>query len=84
MAGRQSDPNSTQDREPGPTTPRWVKAFGIVAIVVLLLIGFILFTGLGGPHGPQRHGPSSDGGGHGLHVGHEAGPAGTRGHTAAT
>lgn len=55
MAERPGDPESDEefDREPG--TPRWVKVFGIVAIVVLLLIGFILFTGLGGPHGPQRH-----------------------------
>lgn len=37
-------------------TPTWVKAFGLVALVVLALIAFILITGLGGPHGPQRHG----------------------------
>lgn len=48
------DPGATPDRYPG--TPGWVKALGIIAVVVVLLIGFILVTGLGGPHGPQRHG----------------------------
>jgi hypothetical protein len=41
-----------------------VKVFGVIAIVAVLLIGFILFTGLGGPHGPQRHAPSGYTGGH--------------------
>ncbi len=51
------------DQDPGPYhgTPGWVKAFGIIAIVVVLLIGFILITGLGGPHGPQRHGSAGGG-----------------------
>lgn len=48
------DPTGTPDRYPG--TPGWVKALGIIAMVVVLLIGLILVTGLGGPHGPQRHG----------------------------
>jgi hypothetical protein len=37
-----------------------VKAFGIIAIVLILLVAFILITGLGGPHGPQRHGAYGD------------------------
>lgn len=36
-------------------TPGWVKAFGILAVLLILLVAFILITGLGGPHGPQRH-----------------------------
>lgn len=36
-------------------TPRWVKVFAIIAIVLVLLVGFVLFTGVGGPHGPGRH-----------------------------
>ncbi len=43
-------------------TPRWVKIFGIIALVVVLLVLILLFTnGLGGSggHGPGRHGASS-------------------------
>ncbi|MCL4294434.1 MAG: hypothetical protein KJ077_01830 [Anaerolineae bacterium] len=46
-----------------PSTPRWVKVFGIIIIVVVLLVGIILITGVGGPHGPGRHIPSGDPGG---------------------
>jgi hypothetical protein len=42
-----------------PGTPRWVKVSGIIAIVVVLLVIVVLFTGVGGPHGPSRHLPSS-------------------------
>jgi hypothetical protein len=42
------------DRYPG--TPGWVKALAVIAVVLALLIGLVLVTGLGGPHGPQRHG----------------------------
>lgn len=41
-----------------PGTPRWVKVFGIVAIVLVVLIAITLFTG----HGPGRHTPSGDAG----------------------
>lgn len=63
MADRPSDPESAEDAGGAPGTPRWVMAFGIIAIVLVLLIGFVLVTGLGGPHGPQRHAPSSYPGG---------------------
>ncbi len=43
-------------------TPRWVKIAGIIAIVLVLLIGIILATGIGGEHGPGRHMPSGDAG----------------------
>lgn len=45
----------TEGRRPG--TPRWVWAFGIIGIVVVLFIVIALVTGLGGPggHGPARH-----------------------------
>jgi hypothetical protein len=46
------------DRETRPRTPRWVILLGIVALILVLLVGFILITGLGGPHGPGRHEPS--------------------------
>jgi hypothetical protein len=64
MADRPPEPNLPETSDGVPGTPRWVMAFGIIAIVVVLLIGFILVTGLGGPHGPQRHAPSSYTGGH--------------------
>ena len=38
-------------------TPRWLKVFAIVAVILLLVIAIGLATGLGGPggHGPGRH-----------------------------
>jgi hypothetical protein len=44
-------------------TPRWVKVFGIVAMVVVLLFVVLMFAG-GGGHGPRRHLPGSDAGAH--------------------
>jgi hypothetical protein len=34
-------------------TPRWVKIFGVVALVVVLLLVILLVAG--GNHGPSRH-----------------------------
>ncbi len=42
-----------------PGTPRWVKVFGIIVIVVVLLTVIMLLTG----HGPGRHTPSGEAGG---------------------
>lgn len=36
-------------------TPRWVKVFVIIAVVLALLIVVMLLTGIGGEHGPARH-----------------------------
>ena len=47
------------NRLPYPGTPCWVKVFGIIAIVVVLLVVFMLLTG----HGPGCHTPSGDAGG---------------------
>ncbi len=41
------------DGESIPTTPRWVKVFGTVALVVVLMVVVLLF--IGGRHGPPRH-----------------------------
>jgi hypothetical protein len=42
------------DLPPYPGTPRWVKVFGIIALVVVLLFVILLFTR--GPHrGPGDH-----------------------------
>jgi hypothetical protein len=57
------------DRPPYPGAPRWVKVFGIIGIVLVLLVVIIMFTGVGGKHGPGRHtgrtgGPTPLMGGH--------------------
>jgi hypothetical protein len=41
-------------------TPRWVKAFGIIALVLVLLVVVLLLTGRGGGHGPGRHTSGGD------------------------
>ncbi|MCC7165549.1 MAG: hypothetical protein IT331_23835 [Anaerolineae bacterium] len=46
------------DRGSAPGTPRWVKVFGIIVIIVVLPVGIVMLTGLGGQHGPARHAPS--------------------------
>ena len=47
--------------EPKPGMPRWVKVFGIIGIVLVVLIGIALATGHGpGRHGPSRHDPSDE------------------------
>jgi hypothetical protein len=51
-------------QESTTSTPRWVKVVGIVALVLVLLVVIRRFTGVGGPHGPGRHIPSDDVGGH--------------------
>ena len=57
-------PTSTETRDEtgvGPErgsnsgTPRWVKVFGITALVVIVLVVVVALTGLGGDHGPGRH-----------------------------
>jgi hypothetical protein len=35
-------------------TPRWVKVFGLIAVVVVVLFVVVLLIG-GGEHGPGRH-----------------------------
>jgi hypothetical protein len=41
-------------------TPRWVKVFGIIALVVLMLVVVMLIAGRSG-HGPGRHAPGGVG-----------------------
>lgn len=47
-------------RPPYPGTPRWVKAFGIIVIVVVLLA--VVGVLIGGEHSPGRHTPSGEAG----------------------
>jgi RND family efflux transporter MFP subunit len=47
-----------------PGMPRWMKVSGIVigTLVVIVLVGGVLLTGIGGPHGPRRHTPFGNAG----------------------
>jgi hypothetical protein len=47
------------ERPPYPGAPRWVKVFGVVVFVVVLLFVILLVTGSPGGHGPGRHTTSS-------------------------
>lgn len=46
----------TRDREKTTGVPRWVKVLLIVVAIVALLIVAMLLLGIGGEHGPSRHG----------------------------
>jgi hypothetical protein len=56
-----TDPSSDRharvgpDREPTTGTPRWVKVFGLIALVAVVLFLILLLTGGPGRHGPGRH-----------------------------
>lgn len=52
-----TDPPRHTDSKPH-TTPRWVKVFGIIGLVVVLL--FVVLFIVGGHHGPGRHMPGGD------------------------
>lgn len=59
------DTGAGRDGTSATGMPRWVKAFLIIAIVLVLLGVVALLTGRGGPgggHGPGRHIPSGLGG----------------------
>jgi hypothetical protein len=71
---RDSDPNGYTG------TPRWVKVFGIVVVVLVLLFVVLKLTGIGGEHGPARHMSSGDTGGHTL-PSSVTKPGGVAGHT---
>lgn len=45
-----------------PGMPRWVKAFGVVAVASVLLVVVVFVAGLGADHGSGGHGPADDGG----------------------
>ncbi|HEV8635254.1 MAG TPA: hypothetical protein VG370_13565 [Chloroflexota bacterium] len=57
-----ADPRPYPDTGAPPGTPRWVKVFGIVALVLVLLVVAVMVAG-GGEHGPGRHMPSGGTGG---------------------
>jgi ABC-type transporter Mla subunit MlaD len=46
------------DDDARPGTPLWVKVFGAIALVVVLVFVVLLVVGSG--HGPGRHAASAD------------------------
>ena len=47
-----SQTHSRTDSDSSNRTPRWVKLFGIVALILVLLLGILHFSG---GHGPGSH-----------------------------
>jgi hypothetical protein len=45
-------------------TPRWVKVFGVIALVLVVLFVILILSGRGGGHGPSRHTAAGDPGAH--------------------
>jgi hypothetical protein len=58
MADQSPNPSEKQTDEQPSSTPRWVKAFAIIALILALLLAVSLLTGRGN-HGPGRHLPTS-------------------------
>ena len=56
-------PDSGADRSSTAGTPRWVKVFGIVALVLFLVVVIMHLTGnsMGGHGGHRRHVPAQGG-----------------------
>lgn len=53
---RHPDTGVGPDRGSPPRMPRWVKWSGIVIGVLILLFVSLQIAGVGGEHGPGRHG----------------------------
>jgi len=54
--GASSDSGMEPDPDSPPKTPRWVKAFGIIAVVLLLLFAGLHLTGNAPTHMPDASG----------------------------
>jgi hypothetical protein len=62
MTEQERDPNTgapAADRGSATGTPRWVKVFGVITVLVVVLFVVVVLV-RGGEHGPGRH---SGGGG---------------------
>lgn len=63
MADPPTHPDSREHTSDDTGTPRWVKVFGLIALVVVLLfVILLLIRGPGGGHGPGLHTPSGGAG----------------------
>ena len=60
------EPDGDAEHQPGSAagTPRWVKLFGLIAVILALVLAAVLLDS-GGDHGPGRHAV----GGQTAHVG---------------
>lgn len=47
------------DVPPYPGAPRWVKVFGLIAVVVITLFVVLMFARGPGGHGPHLHRPGA-------------------------
>jgi hypothetical protein len=56
-SNRDPDADAVRDRESPPRVPRWVKWSAIVIGILVLVFVVLQLTGIGGEHGPGRHGP---------------------------
>lgn len=54
------DADAPRDRGPIAGMPRWVKGSLIVVVILVLLFLVAQVAGIGGDHGPGRHGGPSD------------------------
>jgi hypothetical protein len=57
-AGEDLDAGLDGDHQQTSGAPRWVKVFVIIALALAMLFVGLKVTGLGGDHGPGRHGRS--------------------------
>ena len=55
--------DTAAEPEVDPGTPRWVKVVGVVTVLLIAAVALVLLLG-GGEHGPGRHAPGGDSGGH--------------------
>lgn len=51
--------NMGSQAEPAPSVPRWVKVFGLIGLVLVVLVIALQLLG-GNSHGPGRHNPDAD------------------------
>ncbi|MCC6174405.1 MAG: hypothetical protein IT305_03785 [Chloroflexi bacterium] len=52
---RFDEPGAAPARELSYSTPRWVKAFGLAAVVAVMLVVVLHLGGVGGMPGPGLH-----------------------------
>ena len=54
------EPRARPDAGSRPPMPRWVKVFGLIALVLVVAVLTLMLTGVLGEHGPGRHLPGGD------------------------